>query len=153
MTKTKTNQNTEALSEDKPAKRGWRQIVCVVGLGIALASSTAIAQGKSPEPNQNQTVTLTLDQAVEFALSHYPAVKAVLAASRSKPLKRGPGKDNVPSPHRPGLAGQPGNSQQCVWPLLPSAHPFADLRTSLGDEQRNQRLGNRHRVSFQLGTL
>ena len=86
MTETKANQNTEALSEDKPAKRGWRQIVCVVGLGIALTSSTAIAQDKSPEPNQNQTVTLTLDQAVEFALSHYPAVKAVLAqaaASRS----------------------------------------------------------------------
>jgi len=48
-------------------------------MAIVLASSTAIAQGKSPEPSQNDTVALTLAQAVEFALSHYPAVRAVLA--------------------------------------------------------------------------
>src|SRR5207249_6957819 len=32
-----------------------------------------------PAPSQSEPVTLTLDQAVEFALSHYPAIKAVLA--------------------------------------------------------------------------
>jgi outer membrane protein len=44
-----------------------------------LASWTATAQVHSGEPAQSKPVTLTLDQAVEFALNHYPAVQAVLA--------------------------------------------------------------------------
>jgi outer membrane protein len=86
MTETKANPNTRAFSNDKVARRRRGRIVGWMGMAIVLVSSTAIAQGKSPEPKQNDTVTLTLDQAVEFALSHYPTVRAVLAeaaASRS----------------------------------------------------------------------
>ena len=86
MTDTKTNQNTRAFTDDTVARRRWGTIVCLMGLAIILASWAPIAQSQSPEPNQSEPVPLTLDQAVEFALSHYPAIKAVLAqaaASRS----------------------------------------------------------------------
>ncbi|MSO23800.1 MAG: TolC family protein, partial [Acidobacteria bacterium] len=86
MTETKTNQNTQAFANDKLARRRWGRFVCLMGLAIVLVSWAPVAQGQSPETNQNEPVTLTLDQAVEFALSHYPAIKAVLAqaaASRS----------------------------------------------------------------------
>ena len=86
MTETKTNQNTQAFANHKLARRRWGRFVCLMGLAIVLASWAPIAQSQSPEPNQSEPVPLTLDQAVEFALSHYPAIKAVLAqaaASRS----------------------------------------------------------------------
>jgi outer membrane protein len=86
MAETKASTNTRAFSNDKVARCRRGRIVYWMAVAIVLASPTAIAQGKSPEPNQNETVTLTLDQAVEFALSHYPTVKSVLAqaaASRS----------------------------------------------------------------------
>ncbi|HEU0005758.1 MAG TPA: TolC family protein [Terriglobia bacterium] len=86
MAETKANPNTQAFANDKVARRRRGRVVCWMGLAVVLASSTAIAQGRSPEPNQNRPVTLTLDQAVEFALSHYPAIRVVLAqasASRS----------------------------------------------------------------------
>jgi len=86
MTETQTNETAEAFFEDKRTKRRWRQILCVVGLAIVLISRCPYARGQASEARQSEPVTLKLDQAVEFALSHYPAVKAVLAqaaASRS----------------------------------------------------------------------
>jgi len=79
MTETKTNQNTQAFAAAKLARRRRGGIVILMGLAIVLASWPPKAQSQSPEPNQSEPVTLTLDQAVEFALSHYPTIKAVLA--------------------------------------------------------------------------
>jgi outer membrane protein TolC len=53
----------------------------ILGLCLALAISRQGLMGQaSPNPPpQNETVSLTLEQAVELALSHYPAIRATLA--------------------------------------------------------------------------
>ena len=57
--------------------------IAILILALAVRS---YGQSQPPGQSKDDPVSLTLDQAVEFALSHYPAVKAVLAqaaASRS----------------------------------------------------------------------
>jgi len=84
MTETETNQNSQAFGEARLASRQWCKFTSL--LSVVMIFWPSIAQSQSPELNQSESVTLTLDQAVEFALSHYPAVKLVLAqaaASRS----------------------------------------------------------------------
>ena len=63
-----------------------RRMCVLAGILLLVMTSRPYGQNQSPSQLTNDAVSLTLDQAVEFALSHYPAVKAVLAqaaASRS----------------------------------------------------------------------
>ena len=86
MTEKKRTQSTETSANNELARYRRGGIACLMSLAIVLASWAPVAQGQSHALSQSEPVTLTLDQAVEFALSHYPAVKAVLAqaaASRS----------------------------------------------------------------------
>ena len=47
---------------------------------MMIVSSPAGLRGQNqPLPEKNEIVSLTLDQAIEFALSHYPSVRAALA--------------------------------------------------------------------------
>lgn len=58
-----------------------------VGIAVLALSLHSYGQSQSTGLSKDETVSLTLDQAVEFALNHYPIVKAVLAqaaASRSR---------------------------------------------------------------------
>jgi outer membrane protein len=64
----------------------WKWMTLLVAIVVLALAVRSYGQNQSPGPAKDDTVSLTLDQAVEFALSHYPAVKAVLAeaaASRS----------------------------------------------------------------------
>jgi outer membrane protein len=86
MTETKVEQNTSAFANHKLGCRRWRHLFCLAGLAAAFAPWVPYGLGQSPEAQHGVPVTLTLDQAVQFALSHYPTIKAVLAqaaASRS----------------------------------------------------------------------
>ena len=60
------------------AERCRRRCV-LAGILLLVMTSRPYGQSRSPSQLTNEAVSLTLDQAVEFALSHYPAVKAVLA--------------------------------------------------------------------------
>jgi outer membrane protein len=63
-----------------------KRISLLLGIIVLVLAVRSYGQSQSPGQSKDETVSLTLDQAVEFALSHYPAVKAVLAeasASRS----------------------------------------------------------------------
>src|SRR2546425_1024872 len=48
-------------------------------MAIASLPLGLMGQNQPLPPEKNQTISLTLDQAVEFALSHYPAIRAALA--------------------------------------------------------------------------
>ena len=56
-----------------------RRTCVLAGILLLVMTSRPYGQSRSPSQLTNEAVSLTLDQAVEFALSHYPAVKAVLA--------------------------------------------------------------------------
>ena len=56
-----------------------RRMSVLAGILVVVMTSHPYGQSQSPGQLTNDAVSLTLDQAVEFALSHYPAVKAVLA--------------------------------------------------------------------------
>ena len=56
-----------------------RRTCVLAGILLLVMISRPYGQSRSPSQLTNDAVPLTLDQAVEFALSHYPAVKAVLA--------------------------------------------------------------------------
>jgi outer membrane protein len=63
-----------------------RRMSVLAWILFLITSSRPYGQSESSGQLTNDAVSLTLDQAVDFALSHYPAVKAVLAqaaASRS----------------------------------------------------------------------
>ena len=51
-------------------------LVCMV---IASSPLGSMGQDQPLPPEKNQTISFTLDQAVEFALSHYPAIRVALA--------------------------------------------------------------------------
>ncbi len=63
--------------------------------GITLAMLLAFAnvplnllgQIRSSSPEKSEPMSLTLDQAVEFALSHYPSIQSVLCASLCRPVQ------------------------------------------------------------------
>ena len=56
-------------------RRNITQLLCVT-----LALSPLGLMGQTPAAaEKNETISLTLDQAVEFALSHYPAIRAAVA--------------------------------------------------------------------------
>jgi outer membrane protein len=78
MTETEANRQG-AFFDPKSVSRGWHRVLRRLWLAIVLTSWSSLCQSQSPEPKPGEPVTLTLDQAVEFALSHFPAVKAVLA--------------------------------------------------------------------------
>src|SRR5437879_3734704 len=66
--------------------RSHTKTALLLWLAFAICSEGVMGQSHPASPEKIETVSLTLDQAVEFALSHYPAVRAVLAqaaASRS----------------------------------------------------------------------
>ena len=79
MIENKRNQTTDTFAKNELVRYRRGGIACLMSLAIVLASWAPVARGQSPALSQNEPVTLTLDQAVEFALSHYPAVKGVLA--------------------------------------------------------------------------
>lgn len=57
----------------------WKWMTLLVAIVVLALVARSYGQNQSPGQAKDDTVSLTLDQAVEFALSHYPAVKAVLA--------------------------------------------------------------------------
>lgn len=66
--------------------RRCKKMCVLAGMLFLVITCRPYGQNQAPGRSGDETVALTLDQAVEFALSHYPAVRAVLAqaaASRS----------------------------------------------------------------------
>jgi outer membrane protein len=56
-----------------------RRAMLLLCMAFAISSSRLIGQSQTVPAEKNEPISLTLDQAVEFALSHYPSIRAALA--------------------------------------------------------------------------
>ena len=56
-----------------------RSITLLLCIALALLPVGLLGQNNPISTEKNETLSLTLDQAVEFALSHYPAIRAAVA--------------------------------------------------------------------------
>jgi hypothetical protein len=64
-------------------------------LALALFLAWSFGPSAQAQTAQASKKTLTLDEAVDFALKHYPAVRASLERSTGGPSRRGIGADDV----------------------------------------------------------